>query len=509
MKQNLEKEYIPGIGKGVVVSTIGQIVEKGVGFLFNLILPILIGISNFGIYTIGISLTHLATIISFGGLTKGIIKKGSDFFNEKKYGKLFSLIKFSLFFSLGVVLFFILLFFTFSEEISWLFFKSKNYGWVIKLLSLSIPFTLITGLLLSFTVSLKIIRYSIFVKNILEPILKLIIFLILFGIGLKLSGAVISFSTTMAICTVISIFFFLKTKSKLPHVKAEKIDKKEILFFSLPLTLTPTLFYNLLMWINILIIGAFDTNYKVGLLSLGYKISLISLIFINGFTIPIEPRISDFIHVRDFEGLKNLHHSIVRWIFLIGSPVMFFLTFFSKETLFFINSKFFPAWIFLTILSVGSIFIFIGSPSLSIIVMSGKSMWQLLNTIFLLTTNVFISIILSHYYKAMGIAFSIVITYFLFSLITSIEIKKLYKYIPIPFSLIKILFFNTIPFLTIILLKKILYVPFLFYFIIFFTLYFAAYLIFENKKNVKSDLEIIKNTYLRILDHIKNPDNYL
>ncbi len=515
MGKNVENEYIPGLAKGVVVAIIGQLVEKGVGFLYNLLLPILIGISNFGIYTIAISLTHIATIISFGGLTKGIVKKGSDFHNEGNLGKLYSLIKFSIIFSVTIASIFILFSFSFPAEISKTFFKSSHYGWIIKLLFLSIPFTLTTGILLSFTVSLKIIRYSILVKNILEPLLKLSLFILFFALGFRLTGAVISFSSTMVICSIIALFIYLKTKNKLPKVGYEKINIKKILSFSLPLILIPSLFYNILMWINTLIIGIFDTNYKVGLFALGYKISLIFLIFINGFIVPFEPRISDFIHNNEFEELKKFHHLIVRWIFLLGSPAMFFLTFFSKETLLCINIKFLPAWIFLSILSSGAIFTFIGSPALSIVIMSGKSTWQLLNTIFLVISNMLISIALIYYFKAIGIAISILITYILFAIITTLEVKKLYKYIPIPASILKILIFNTIPILVIYILNNlstihsITKITFIKDFFIFFTLYIMSYFLFEKRDKISEDATIIKNTYYRIKDHMKNPEKYL
>ncbi len=513
MDEKINKnDELSGVAKGALLGFVGQFVEKGVGFLYNIFLPILIGISNYGIYTMAISITHIATILSFGGLTTGIVKKGSEFFSEKKFGELFSLVKFSLYFSITTSLISIIVILTSSKYISEILFKSKNFKWVLDILSISIPFTIVTGILLSFTVALKIVRYSIVVKNILEPILKFLLFLSLFALGFKLKGAIFSFTFTMMICSLISIFIFSNVKKKLPLKKPQNIDKKGLLSFSFPLII-PMLFYNILMWSNTIILGIHESNYKVGLFSIGYKISMLFLIFINAFIVPMEPRISKFILEKDIKGLKEFHHIITRWIFLLGLPVIFFMIFFSKEILFAINPKFEPAWIFLTILSIGPIFIFLSGPASSILVMSGKSNWQFYNTFSLLIFNFFMAIVLTRNLGATGIAISVSLTYFIFAALTSTEIFKLFKYMPIPKSILKILLINGIPIILLFFIKKISFFSSRWQIIPEMAIYFVfiaiSYLIFESKNKKEEDLTLLKETYYRINDHFKNPEKYL
>ncbi|MFT5759448.1 MAG: PST family polysaccharide transporter [Alteromonadaceae bacterium] len=206
--------------KTSILSAVATLVRIVNGFVITKVISVYVGPS--GLAVIG-QLQNFVNLIMLGAgnflktaVTKYTAEYQSD--SQKTYELWSSSIKISLFLNLIVCSGL----FLGSEYISQLLFRSAEYSYVLKVLSISLPFFVFNTILLSILNGLEKIRKYIFL-NIMLSVISFIIVVVL-SIGYQLKGALIAYAINQSIVCIFT-FMYLRKEPWL------KIDN-----FLLPLT---------------------------------------------------------------------------------------------------------------------------------------------------------------------------------------------------------------------------------------------------------------------------------
>ena len=156
-------------------------------YIFSIVMARFLGAQMLGIYSLGNAVTRIAEIFALMGLDNGVLRFVSrDTENTHNVNSsIYSSLKAGL---LSSIVISIILFFSAELIVNDLLKEDKFLITVIKVFSLSLPFTVLTLISSFATQAFKILKYKIFVNQIVNPLILLIAFLASFYIlGTQLS----------------------------------------------------------------------------------------------------------------------------------------------------------------------------------------------------------------------------------------------------------------------------------------------------------------------------------
>lgn len=426
----LQREELPGVAKGAAFTLVFQFLDKVFGFVFAVLAPRLIGLASFGIYNICVSIAHLSSTISLAGLTQGLIRDGSIHQDRHEWGRFRGLLRFTVRFGALSSLTLATLIIVFSRPLAQAFLHDESASWTLWLAALSIPFSALTLIMVQLSTSLRVVRHNAIVKNFFESSLKIVFFLGLFGLGLTLGAVVGGYTLTMVACFFIATRLLRRLVRKLPAAPAVPCDGRALLAYSFPL-LGPLLFTNMMVWVDILLLGYFAENAVVGLFALALKIMLIAEVIPRSFSAPASPRLASMLKAGRREQWQPFYRRISRWVFGLTLPFYLFFIMRSDLTLTILGPQFTAGAMFLSILSIGPMFFALVGPADTMLAMGGHSRLQLINTLGAFAVNLIANLVFLPRFGAPAMAWIISGTMLGYSLVLAVEIFLIYRFIPV------------------------------------------------------------------------------
>lgn len=267
MKNNLLKKFLS--------FSIGGYINIIIGLLTVPITTRMLSPEQYGISSLINTIVNVLGIICYLGMDQGFVRFFYDEKEENRGRLLYESLKFPF---IGIAIFSIIIFF-FQEKIS-IFMVGKYETIIWKILILSMIFTIFNRF------SLLVIRmkqrgklYSFF--NVLTKVIEFIFILLLYKIyGNDYKTLAISILISLIVITIFSIFsekniWLFKGKIEIP--------KKELLLYSIPLSLTMALNW-LFGSCDKMIIKLFSSLNELGLYAGAFKIIALMGIIQTGFT---------------------------------------------------------------------------------------------------------------------------------------------------------------------------------------------------------------------------------
>lgn len=500
---DLQREQLPGVAKGAAFGLMFQFLDKGFGFVFVILVPSLIGLTNFGIFNICVSVAHISAILAMAGLPHGLVREGSALLEKEEWGRFFGLIRFCLVFTLVVSGGAALLITLFARPLAEIFLDDATLSWTFRVIAVAVPFISLTVILVQLATVLRVVRLSAIIKNFFEPSLKIAFFVFLFAVGYRLGAVIFGFTVTFVTCFAVALIMAIRLKAKLPRVTTGAFDGRTLLRYSLPL-LGPMLFANLLVWMDILLLGYYAENAVVGLFSLTLKIMLIPEVIQRSFALPVAPRLAAMLK-RDHTGdWQSFYRQVGRWIFALSLPFYLFFIVRSDLTLRILGERFVAGSEYLSILCIGPLLLPLIGPADILLAMAGKSNLQLFNTLVAFGLNLLANVTFLPQYGAAAMAWIMSGTVIFYGILMAIQISWMYRFVPVSAKVLR-LTMTTLPALGALFWLRFSpplanpYYEFLLEGTIFFVLYFGAVLIWDFDAE---DRDVVLHMILRIRDHL-------
>jgi len=442
------------IAKGASTVFIGVVIGTGLKYFFELIVARHLAPKLFGIFFLGLAVYKISAEIATFGLNYGVLRyvaflKGKGDENRVK-GTIVCAIRIVA--SISIFVSFLLI--LFSKVISLNFFHTTQLSNVLKLFAVAIPFSALTSILIWSTLGFKIVKYRIFVREIFEPLLSIIIVIFLFIIGWKLFGAIFAFIIPAIFGFFLSFLFLKKLFPNITNKHVSNIfETKALLGFSAPLLLIGIVNF-LISWLPILMLGYFRTSKEVGIFGPSQRTVLLTIIISTSFNTIFAPIISDLYERNQNKKLETLFKIVTKWMFSLTLPIVILLIFFSKQILALWGRDYIMGSSCLILLSIAMLIKAGVGSSEYLIMMIGKSMINLTNTIIAFLMIAILSLILIPKYGIIGAALAQAISIIFMSIIRLMQVYFILKIHPYRLDFFKPLLASVISSISVFLLTK-------------------------------------------------------
>ncbi len=366
------------VARGAGISFFGGFVGQGVSFLSALVIARILGVHDYGLYALGVTVvTTVAALFGLGLATSCqrfvAVYRGESDLPRTKGAIVFSLGLLAVTGSLATVLFFIV-----SPFVAAGIFGRPELTSVLQVLALAMPFLSLTEALLAITVAFGTTKYAVLIENIFKPCFKLTLIGILALLGFRLGGVLAAYLVVSVAGFGFGAYYL---NSVFPFAKSRTgaIYQPRALFaFGMPV-FGSTILATLQGQKNVYLLGFLGTTEDIGIYNLAaLAAGLIpaGLVALNSIFAPI---ISDLHNRRRFGELQQLFQSNTRWSLATGLPVFLSFALYGGPILSIFGPAFVTGAPTLLLLGLGQLVNAATGPVGYMVLMSGRSDVNLAN----------------------------------------------------------------------------------------------------------------------------------
>lgn len=436
-KSTASPQELTTIARGAGIVFIGTIIGTGLKYLFELLIARQLGASLFGLFFLGIAVYRIGEVLATLGMQSGVLRYVAIFFGELDWKR----IKGTILLSVKVVVFSSLItsitLIIFSKPISINIFNRIELSIVLKLLAIAIPFSAITTIFVFSFQAFKILKYKIYVKEIFEPLSRIILLAFIISLGWKLLGIIYVFIIPILLGTILSFLYLKKIFPQIYNKKLQSVyEFRKIFNFSWPLYFVGFL-NSIFLWASTLLIGYFKTSQDVAIYNAAYRTALLGQVVLFSFNSIFAPIISDLFNRKEYNQLEKLFKLTAKWVFSFSFPLFLLIVIFAKQILLLFGKEFIEGAPSLIILSIAQLINSGTGSSGFMISMTGRPKINLFNTIFTLIINIILSLILIPKYGFFGAAIATGISISLINILRILEVYLLFKIHPYRIDFLK------------------------------------------------------------------------
>lgn len=364
----------------------GKVSQQIFGFITGVLIAKVLGSAALGHYQLSMVIVHLLANITIMGTDRGLIRY-IPIFQKHQPGKAKRVIYSSLGISFFISLILTLILFLGAPFIAATFFDNKTFATALRIFAFYLPAFTLWRLLVAVFDGFKRADIETPIQNIVTPA---IFVLLLVGISLvnpALTPVIWARITAYSLACVLLAFLAWRTFKPLFLAKSQSIDLRAYYAFSAPLLLISTL-HLLMNHVDILLTGIYMTDSDVGIYTIAQRMAILSLLGLQAINIIFAPHISELFSDNKLQDMARLFKLFTRWIFIFSLLVFAFYIVFKKQLLSFFGTEFLAGQTALMLLSFGQMINALGGPNGTILIMTGKQKWMLLNSVLMLILNV-------------------------------------------------------------------------------------------------------------------------
>ncbi len=404
----INKELVDITKKSGIVF-LGRVFSTIFGFLFSLAAARLMGADVYGkLMYVTVIITMLSLVTKLG-LTQGLVQFISRFTENNRIEERNSIISFSfLLVSVFSIILSVILF-IFSDFIALNIFNNQELASLLKVMSPILILLSLIELTPGIFRGLKIVKYQVLGRDLIQSFIRLIMVLILGYLGYKIYGLVAAFYLSMAF-SLLYLFYKVYDLNLFGKIKCKFITSyKEILIFSAPLLISSILHYSISK-VDIFMIGYFLNTSSVGIYTVALKIGTLTNFLLFSINSMFAPNITTLYYNNQMVKLEKLYQVITKWVLGINLSVFFLFIILSKEIMNVFGTEFIIGWIALILITAGQVVnAGVGSAGL-INVMTGYPKSELYVSIIVFVINVTLNYFLIPIYGIEGAAFASLIS---------------------------------------------------------------------------------------------------
>ncbi len=370
-------------------------------YMFSIIMARFLGAQMLGLYSLGNAITRIAEILALLGLDNGVLRFVSRDTKDKVNvdRSIYTSLKIGL---ISSILIAVLLFLSAEKIVNEILNEDSFLITVIKVFAISLPFTVLTLISSFATQAFKILKYKIFVNQIVNPLTLLIAFVASYF----LLGIELSILLPTVVSSIIGLMFILKFLTNFSSISLSKIIgttvDKDILKFSVPLMFVSAIGI-IMHWIDIIMLGILSNATEVGMYHPIERTAGLVRMILFAFAGIFAPIFSEHYFKKNKNGMKESYQSSSKYILAFSLPIFIFLFIFSEPMLLVFGTEF-QNYFALKVLLLGIFIQTIFGLGSSTLTMSGYTKFNLLNVSIALVLNIISNSILIPLYGLTGAA---------------------------------------------------------------------------------------------------------
>jgi len=427
-KTDKPNNQLGSIAKNAGLGIVGQLFFFTIRFAIVVLITRTCGADQYGIFVLSMNIIVVAEALGRLGLDRAMVRYVSQYLALGDKPRVTGIIRFgfntTFFVSLGISI----IIFIFADQVAIHIFDKVDLAPILRVMVIAVPFACCRMILLAALQGAKLIKYDIYIKKFMMPVVRLVLIATVFLFGYRLMGVTVAWATSATLGFVAAIFFVFKRLGSFFH-KTTTVDKKDIFAFSLPLLLSRLLSQNI-NTIGILIVGGTLAAAQVGVYGVAMRVIPILSIPTLAINAIFSPIIPDLVARKKMDELESTYKTCLKWVLLLVLPIFTLLVFFSRQIVSIFGPEFADSANIMIVLLVGQL-ANVGSGSSAIMLaMTGKSLYNLFNTSTLCVVNIILTIVFIHHYGTIGASIAFSLSIFTIQVLQTIEIYYLYRIHP-------------------------------------------------------------------------------
>lgn len=307
----------------------------------------------------------------------------------------------------------------------------------LRILALFLPFAAATTVCLSGARGFGTMLPYVAIEQLVKPLLRPLLAIGVIAAGLGAGAVAVAWAVPVAIGFPIAVVALLVLLRRAEHRADHGVGPsghiralwREFWSFAAPRGMA-TLFQVSIIWLGILLIGALATTREAGIYAAASRFALIGLFALDAVRLAIAPQMSALLARKDLDRAQQLYQVGTWWLMVPSWPLYLLTAVFSPVLLRVFGSDFVAGQTALMILALAML-VNMGTGNVTVVLlMGGKSWWNLLNTFGALVINVGLSLVLIPRYGMTGAALAWSASILWENLVPLFQIRALFKLHP-------------------------------------------------------------------------------
>ncbi|CAD6491117.1 MAG: Polysaccharide biosynthesis protein [Candidatus Argoarchaeum ethanivorans] len=489
VNQSLQK-----IAKGTGIVFIGTMIGMFLGFIGTVIIVRYLTTSEYGLFSLALTVGIIAGISNLGigeGATRYIAYFRGQQASKKISGVIVASVQITV---IASVLCSVLVFLS-SDAISLAILQNNDLSTILKILSITIPFSVLSGTVISIFRGFGVVNAKVYFNDVFLQILRISFFAAVVFLGLSLIGAVYAYLGVVVItCAALVVYAVKKVPVLVGKVRGYEPMRKELLLFSLPL-FGQGILAIIIISTDKLMLGYFKTAEVVGLYSVASTLANLIPIFLTSLAFIYVPIVSQLYAKNLLDEIRRTYAVLTKWVFSAALPIFLIMFLFPDSVLnILFGARYMQAGIALQLLALGFFtHSFLGPNGMTLMVM-GKTRILLVFALIQTIMNVSLNFLLIPPMGIAGAAVASAVSITTINLLASTELYLFSKTHPFTKNYLKPVVISIMLVIVISTLAKDLFtVLSIWMLVLFFILFLVAYimLIVITRSFDKEDIDML------------------
>lgn len=351
-----------------------------VRFFMGIVLARGLGSEQYGLYSIALTTATLLAGLSILGMSAALVRYVALFVSRQDEQGVWGTLQITIGIPTALSLILALGLFVAAAPVAELVFHEPKLTTSLRMISLAIPFLTLNTTIADATRGFKKMQYTAISKNIVQPIIKLLLVLILAVAGMTAVEALAAHTVSVVVALILLVYFLNGLFRLWRPLTSARYETREIIKFSLPLYLS-RLVRAFRGNIQTVLLGALNSVTSVGIFTVVSQVNMVGRMFHDSLAEVSDPIVSDLYGRGEREELARYYRTMTKWTLTLNLPFFLVILLFPGPLLSIFGEDFVTGTLALIILAWGNLINAGTGISGVVLNMTGNTTWSLVNTI--------------------------------------------------------------------------------------------------------------------------------
>jgi O-antigen/teichoic acid export membrane protein len=291
------RDDVSRVARGAGITSFGQGASRVLSYASQVALARMYGAAQLGLYVLGTTLVVMANVLAQIGMDNGVVRYVAHYRVEKDVARMRGIILLALWISFGLSLVLAGLMFFSAGFLADKVYNKPSLEILIRVFSVSLPFFTLMSMTLWALQGFQNVRYPTYVRQILQPLVNLVLVVLFYLLGAQVIGAAAAYALSMVGGSVLALYYLKRVFPRfLDRAVPAKFETRALLEASGPM-IVANVTNQIYPWTTVTVLGIFAGAETVGLYQVAARTAAFSqlalIAFVSIFT-PMASRLMVF-----------------------------------------------------------------------------------------------------------------------------------------------------------------------------------------------------------------------